>query len=463
MRKTVALLALLTWLSAGCKAGGKQEVLPGVNALVFAKRAFIEASGQQNVSDGAGRVVDYQRYTPGGGVFVLTPPTPDGTLSELTKSFSDVDIAGLDLSFDAKQVVFAMRHKGDDGHYHIYTTKVDGSEKPKQLTFAMADDVRPLFVPGDRIAFVTNESYTPLGTRADEYNHGRESTQMATVSSITGDADRKVCGQSLSHTADPFLMSDGTIGYSRWEHLGPVNDLKLFHMNPDCTDMLALAGQHNKDFNSIVQVREESPGVLVGIATSREGTIQAGAVMRIDARARSGSSVLDEQTASFTSLTPRVPTGMDALVPSGVGRYRTPYTLDDGRLLVTWADGDVSDRAAVRRVSLRPEDRRARTRLRRPEVLGHVRVARAPAQRTTRARRSPRCTDQCRAGCLRWQARDDRLDRHHVDVAERDGQWRSVRDRRAAGDCPEASRQSAHHRRLLVGSRFGARVRPDHA
>ena len=347
MRKTVALLALLTWLSAGCKAGGKQEVLPGVNALVFAKRAFIEASGQQNVSDGAGRVVDYQRYTPGGGVFVLTPPTPDGTLSELTKSFTDVDIAGLDLSFDAKQVVFAMRHKGDDGHYHIYTTKVDGTEKPKQLTFAMADDVRPLFVPGDRIAFVTNESYTPLGTRADEYNHGRESTQIATVSSITGDADRKVCGQSLSHTADPFLMSDGTIGYSRWEHLGPVNDLKLFHMNPDCTDMLALAGQHNKDFNSIVQVREESPGVLVGIATSREGTIQAGAVMRIDARARSGSSALDEQTASFTSLTPRVPTGMDALVPSGVGRYRTPYTLDDGRLLVTWANGDVSDRSEL--------------------------------------------------------------------------------------------------------------------
>jgi hypothetical protein len=347
MRKTVALVALLTWLSAGCTAGGKQEVLPGVNALVFAKRAFIEASGQQNVSDGAGRVVDYQRYTPGGGVFVLTPPTPDGTLSELTKGFTDVDIAGLDLSFDAKQVVFAMRHKGDDGHYHIYTTKVDGSEKPKQLTFAMADDVRPVFVPGDRIAFVTNESYTPLGTRADEYNHGRESTQMATISSVSGDADRKVCGQSLSHTADPFLMSDGTIGYSRWEHLGPVNDLKLFHMNPDCTDMLALAGQHGKEFNSIVQVREESPGVMVGIATSREGTIQAGAVMRIDARARAGSAVLDEQTASFTSLTPRVPTSMDGLVPSGVGRYRTPYTLDDGRLLVTWADGDVSDRSEL--------------------------------------------------------------------------------------------------------------------
>jgi len=348
MRKIVALCALVTWLSAGCKAGSTQDdVLPGVNALVFAKRAFVEQSGEQNVSDGAGRVVDYQRYTPGGGVFVLTPPTPDGKLTDLTKQFTDVDISGLDLSFDAKQVVFSMRHKADDGHYHIYTAKLDGSAKPKQLTFGMADDVRPLFVPGDRIAFVTNESYTPLGTRADEYNHGREATQIGTISAVTGDADRHVCAQSLSHTADPFLMSDGTIGYSRWEHLGPVNDLKLFHMNPDCTDMLALAGQHGKDFNSIVQTREAEPGVFVGIATSREGTIQAGAVMRIDARARSGSAQLDEQTADFTSLTPRVPTGRDALVPSGVGRYRTPFAMEDGRLLVSWADGDVSDRTEL--------------------------------------------------------------------------------------------------------------------
>ena len=42
----------------------------------------------------------------------------------------------------------------------------------------MADDVRPIYVPGDRIAFVTNQTYTPMGTRADEYNHGREVTQI---------------------------------------------------------------------------------------------------------------------------------------------------------------------------------------------------------------------------------------------------------------------------------------------
>lgn len=347
MRKTVTLCMFVSCLSVGCQSGSRPvNVLPGVEKLVFAKRAFIEKSGDQNVSGGTGRVVDYQRYTPGGGVFVLAPPTPDGTLTNLTKDFADVDIAGLDLSFDAKEVVFSMRHKNDDGHYHVYVGKVDGSAKPKQLTFTMSDDVRPIYVPGDRIAFVTNQTYTPMGVRADEYNHSREVTQIATVSSVNGDADRRVCAQNLSHSADPFLLSDGTIGYSRWEHLGPVNDVKLFRMNPDCTNMLGLAGQHGKDFNSLVQVREAKPGVYVGIATSREGTIQAGAVMEIDVHMQA-DGVLNEEAATFSSLTPRVSTGRDSSA-NGVGRYRTPFALgDSGKYLVSWADGDVASGAEL--------------------------------------------------------------------------------------------------------------------
>jgi len=347
MWKTVTMCVLTGGLLAACQSGERRaDVLPGVDSLLFAKRAFTEESGAQDVIGGAGRVVDYQRYVPGGGVFVLTPPTPSGTLSNLTEQYKGVDIAGLDLSFDAKQVVFSMRHKDDDGHYHLYTAPVDGSAKPKQLTFTVADDVRPIFVPGDRIAFVTNQTYTPMGTRADEYNHSRVVTQLATISSVAGDADRKVCAQNLSHTADPFLLSDGTIGYSRWEHLGPVNDVKLFRVNPDCTNMLALAGQHGKDFNSLVQVREAEPGVFVGIGTAREGTIQAGAVIKVDTH-MSADGVPNEEAATFESLTKRVPTGRDSVVPSGVGRYRTPYALSEGKLLVSWADGDVSDRSEI--------------------------------------------------------------------------------------------------------------------
>ncbi len=341
----IALLGSLALTMVGCDGGGTGEsVLPGVEALVFVQRAYDRGDGTHNVTGGNGQTIDYLRYEPGGGVFVLEPPTPDGQLRNLTEDFEDVDINGIDISFDAQQVVFSMRHSGDD-RYHVYVANLDGSEV-RQLTFGDYHDVMPIFTPGDRIAFLTNEPYTRMGTRADEYNHSRVVVQIATINVDTGDADRRLCSQNLSHTAAPFLLSDGTIGFSRWEHLGPVNDVKLFHMNPDCTNMTAIAGQFGKGFNSSVQAQEVEPGRFVSIATSRRGTIQAGALMYIDARSRTSTDpalTIDVQQATFTSLTPSVPTDEESPA-SGVGRYRNPRPLGDGRYLVSWADGDVNTR-----------------------------------------------------------------------------------------------------------------------
>lgn len=347
---TRAVLALGAIASlAGCGGGGGDSALPGVQALVFVQRAYERDDGSHDVSGGSRQVIDYQRYTPGGGVYVLEPPTPDGTLRSLTSEFEGVDVNGLDLSFDARRVVFSMRTAPPDDHYHVYVANVDGTGGVRQLTFGDYDDIRPIFLPGDRIAFVTNQPYTVMGTRADEYNHGRDVPQIATISIDAGDGDRRLCSQNLSHTADPFLLSDGQIGFSRWEHLGPVNDVKLFRMNPDCSGMEAIAGQFGKRFNSLVQATEVSEGQFYAIGTSRERTIQSGALMHIDARADEGRDgiVIDVQQAEFTNLTEDVPTDMVSPA-ANVGRYRNPRALRaeglTDRVLVSWANGDVNDR-----------------------------------------------------------------------------------------------------------------------
>lgn len=338
--------ALLSCGSSTTKQA-QQGVLPGVEKVVFVKRAYLLPDGQHEVTGGVGQVFDYDRYVPGqgAGLFVLSPPAPDGKLTELTAGLSGVDINGLDLSFDAKTVAFSMRMEGED-RYHIFTASLVGAPAIKQLTFGEADDTQPVFVAGGRIAFVTNQMYTEMGTRADEYNHGRRVTQIATISQLAGDADRRLCSQNLSHTTSPFSLANGLIGYSRWEHLGPVNDVKLFTMRPDCTQMRALAGQHDKPFNSIVQVRELRAGELVGIATSRDKTIQAGALMRVSVPvvATTGVNTFNEQMASFNKVSLDVPTS-DEPSPTGVGRYRSPAQLaGSDKWIVSWADGDVNDR-----------------------------------------------------------------------------------------------------------------------
>ena len=345
-------------LTAGCSSDDNGESSAGVDAIIFIKRqhtAITQAGPTVDVAGGNGQVIDYDRYVPGGQLVVLSPPRPDGTLKNITAEFPQADFNGADVSFDGTQVVFSMKRDPED-HYHLYTAQlkdVNGKFEIHQKTGGPHDDINPIYIAGGRIAFVTNEMYTAMGTRADEYNHPRGVTQLATVSVDGGDADRRLTSQNLSHTVAPWARFDGKIGYSRWEHLGNVNDVKLFAANPDGTQMLALAGQHAKPSNSLFTVRELAPNVMIGIATDRERTIHAGALVKIDARNKAdpvcmddkvldkGSRpCVDEENVTYTNLTPDVPVGSG---PSPVGRYREPSALPDGRILVSWADGPVND------------------------------------------------------------------------------------------------------------------------
>lgn len=336
-------------LVAGCGADDKEETGAGVSAIVFVKRQHTTVGNggpEVNVAGGNGQVLDYERYVPGGQLVILSPPRPDGTLKVISADYPQADFNGVDVSFDGKQIVFSMKRDPND-QYHIYTAQLqegaDGKFEIHQKTGGEHDDITPVYTAGGRIAFVTNEMYTQMGTRADEYNHGRGVTQLATISVDGGDADRRLASQNLSHTVAPFLRSDGKIGYSRWEHLGGVNDVKVFAANPDGTQMLGVAGQHGKPSNSLVNIKEIEPGVMIAIATTRERTIHAGALVKIDARN-------GEEDVKYEVLTPDVPTSSG---PSPVGRYREPSALPDGRVLVSWADGPVND---LSELSISPPD-----------------------------------------------------------------------------------------------------------
>jgi hypothetical protein len=99
-----------------------------------------------------------------------------------------------------------------------------------------------------------------------------------------------------------------------------------------------------------VQVREMEKGQFLGVATTREGTIQAGALMRVTVPFKSlgeNGEAYDEQDARFESLTLRVPTDMGT-PPTGEGRYRSPNVLPGSdKLIVSWANGEVNERSEL--------------------------------------------------------------------------------------------------------------------
>jgi len=362
--RTAGALSLLAGLALlpGCSTKSSDDDGAGnVSRIVYAVRQHtaVDADGTVtiDVAGGMGQVMDYGRFMPGGKLELYNLKTDEKT--NIIADYPTADVSSVDVSFDGTTVLFTMK-KDEDDNYHVYSSGVDrgldGKFAVTQLTFGPYDDQQAIFSPGGRIVFTTNQSYTEMGTRADEYNHARAVTQLATITTIGGDADRKLCSQNLSHIITLFPMHDGRVGFSRWEHLENINDVKVFAMNPDCTQIVALSGQHGKPGNSMVQVTESNtPNVFYGIVTNRENTIQAGALVKLDARSSDpqAQGQFDEeksQEEAYDILTPAVPRGDEA---SPIGRYRSPSTLPDGRVMVSWAEGNVDE---SNELSLSPPD-----------------------------------------------------------------------------------------------------------
>jgi hypothetical protein len=379
---TVFGLAGTVATMGACSKSTTDDNGTGVQSLLFIKRQAIvtnpDGTVTVDVAGGNGQVLDYQRYEPGGSLNLLSPARSDGTVTNLTGDFTTADFNGADVSFDATQAVFSMKQDAND-HYHIYTVQLtpgaDGKFEIHQKTAGDQDDVSPIYIPGGLIAFTTNQMYTAMGTRADEYEHAREALQMVTISVTGGDADRHLFSQNLSHTVAPFLRYDGRIGFSQWEHFASTNDVKVRVVNPDGTQQVGIAGEFDgaqndqgqgKPGDALFSVKETSPNVMVGIVTARDRTIHAGALVQIDARNVSdptcmdptqytnggtvGHACLNDENVHYTVLTPNVPTGSD---PSPVGRYREPNVLPDGRIITSWAEGPVND---MNEQSLTPPD-----------------------------------------------------------------------------------------------------------
>ena len=342
----LALMAGLGASLAGCSGEEPKDQGHKFDRIVYAVRQHTvegdDGSVSINVAGGMGQVMDYNRYEPGGRLEIYDLTT--GKIDNILADFATADVSSLDVSYDATKVVFTMKTDGQD-NYHVYWASLspggDGKYEIHQLTYGPQDDEHAIWVPGDRIAFITNQAYTEMGTRADEYNHSRVVTQIATITLDGGDSDRKLCSQNLSHTINLFPLADGRVGFSRWEHLENVNDVKLFAMNPDCTQMVAVSGQHGKPSNSLVQVSEtRTRNVFLAIATERENTIQSGSLIQIDVRAANDPLRVNEEEPKYRELTPAVPTSEE---PSPVGRYRSPHGLPDGRILTSWASGVVNE------------------------------------------------------------------------------------------------------------------------
>src|SRR5215217_1147960 len=102
--KSIAVGAALLLAGTGVGCGSDDNgPLGSVDALVILQRPKRNDMGD---------IFQYTSYVPTARLVKLSPPTADGTLTTLCcdkagAMFANIDISSYDISFDAKQIVFA--------------------------------------------------------------------------------------------------------------------------------------------------------------------------------------------------------------------------------------------------------------------------------------------------------------------------------------------------------------------
>jgi Tol biopolymer transport system component len=178
-------------------------------------------------------------------LYLLEPVSPNGRARNLTQQ-EGASISDPCVSFDGERVLFSMDPAGSAPR-NIYEIGIDGTGL-RQITSGGGDDFDPIYLADDRILFTSNRP----GER-DEYNTADK--EVLYTCNPDG-SDLKRISFNLSDDFDPFLISTGRVGYTRWEHHGTVNRFPTAQVNPDGTAFFMLFGPHNRNLFHVQETRD---------------------------------------------------------------------------------------------------------------------------------------------------------------------------------------------------------------
>jgi len=278
-------------------------------------------------------------FQPGGGLYVFTPAT--GQFRELVAT-PEGEILDCDLSYDAKEIVFSWKRKGQplkcalsqtteehcrsvpEENYQVFRINLDGTGLT-QLTDGASHNLNPCWLPDGGIAFISDRkpayAYCFVTTSPVLYRMERDGSKQRRLSS----------NYLMDFT--PGVLNDGRIIYTRWEYVDrpaiPIQS--LWTIRPDGTGLSGYFGNRVLDPGTFMQARPiPGTGKVICLLTSHNRSAR-GAIGILDP-----TRGVNSQEA-IENLTPEINIGR---VDAGdgntiVGPYETPCPIDQRHYLVT--------------------------------------------------------------------------------------------------------------------------------
>ena len=278
-------------------------------------------------------------------------------------------IRDVEMDYDGSRLLFAMRTPFDPNvneedqvaTWNVWQYTFETAELirviPDNLTSEIGHDIMPKYLPDGRIIFASTRQTQSQALLLDENKGGfpamdEDENEFAFNIHVMNDdgSGLKQVTFNQSHDLDPSVMSDGKIVFSRWDHNTSNDQVNLYRMNPDGSDLELLYGQWSHDTGTngatiqFMQPRQTEDGRVMVLARPFTNTEGGGELIVIDTQ----QYVENTQPTKDNIGVLTGPAQEDATInnvvtepgqPSPGGRYFSVFPIQDGtgRLMVSWS------------------------------------------------------------------------------------------------------------------------------
>lgn len=305
-------------------------------------------------------------FNEGGDLYVQARATVTANSTNVTRRITNGlgDVKDVSASFDGNKLVFSLRledpNPNDDiiPRWYLYEYDIP-SDALTQLTSSAindGDDISPHYLPDGRIIFASTRQKTSKAIRVDESrgaftavdeNRNNPSFSLHVLDTI---GDITQVSFNPSNDLDPIVLKDsGRVLFSRWNRMGTRNDVSLYTMNPDGTDVQMYYGAHShntgQDPNTNVHFykpRELEDGRILAILRPLVTNFGGGDIIVIDGKNFADNTQPIWSQQGYLSGPAQTVLKQNVTSSTGLsfnGRYNATFPLLDGsnRYLMSWS------------------------------------------------------------------------------------------------------------------------------
>ena len=317
-------------------------------------------------------------FNVGGDVYFRDRAAVGALEVNITEGYSDGlhAVRDLEMAYDGSSILFSMRGPVNENldlddpdqptwniwQYFFETDQLVRVIVP-DLTAEIGHDIQPQYLPDGRIMFSSSRQHRSNAVLLDEGKPAfpaededqNEPAFVLHVMNSDGTGIEQI-SYNQSHDFDASLMSNGQVIFSRWDNAGNGNNqINLYRMNPDGSQLELLYGQESHDTGpngetiQFLQPREMEDGRIMALVRPFTDTSGGGDLIFIDTATYVENTQPTKDNPGMTGPAQERATIVDVSIepgePSVGGRYSYVYPLQDGsgRLLVSWSQCRLTD------------------------------------------------------------------------------------------------------------------------